>query len=90
MKKAYPRVESVRVANGTIEVGDKVAIAVTSGCEGEGLRTGRVLGLCGVPAFSGGYKRHLVQVLVTGTSASMPPVEAYVKTYSCPHRMVRL
>jgi hypothetical protein len=87
--KQYTRVESVRVANGRLERGDKVAVAVTSGAEGEGLRIGRVLDIRGVRSFSGAFKRYLVQVLVTGTSSWGPP-EAYVHTYSLPHRMVKL
>lgn len=80
----------LKVLNGEIEVGDRIAVAVSDGKYGGGMRTGVVLNINSVPAFSGGFKRHEVKVRVEQTSGTSWGGLPYTKTYEDPDRMVKL
>jgi len=82
--------DKVAVLNGEIEVGDRIAVAVSAGRYGGGMRTGTVLAINSVPAFGGGFKCHEVKLRVEQTSGVSFGGLPYTKTFEDPDRMVKL
>jgi hypothetical protein len=74
--------DEIRVLNGRVKVGDRIAVAITAGRHGCGMRVGEVLEL--VP---GGPR---VKVRVDLSSGYHFQPVPYTKTYDDPARMVKL
>ena len=82
--------EVIKALNGPIEIGDRVAIAVSAGRYGGGMRVGEILDLKGFQGMDGGWKRVEVKVRVEQTSGTSWGGLPYIKTFEDPDRMVKL
>lgn len=82
-------IQTAEVLNGTIEPGDRVAIAVGDARYGDGMRIGTVLEISNLTKFSG-YAQSEVKVRVEKSSGIVFCGLPYTKTYGDTKRMVKL
>jgi hypothetical protein len=82
--------DKLAVLNGEIEVGDRIAVAVSTGRYGNGMRVGEVLEVTNVRVTPGGKMRQEVKLRVEQSSGWSFNGVPYVRTFDTPGRMVKL
>lgn len=77
--------EELTVLNDVVKVGDRVAVAITTGGHGSGMRTGTILEIQGTGRFAK-VKLSVEQTSGVHFGGPMP----YIQTFDNPMRMVKL